>query len=187
MFNVKRNGSNVEITDIPQNIPFSVFKNIADETGANETLVAYAKDKDHYEVVIRHDGVNMAAAAAWLALEAGGHDVSYAYAQAIKNGAEEIGNWYDKPKVLVVIGDDEIKINGKQLHDVLGGFLGISRTTDVKASFNCKPSTREKSVTITIKPIPTETTLEEVLIRIGMIVGERFLEVTDDRTKSFSS
>lgn len=26
MFNVKRNGSNVEITDIPASIPFAVFK-----------------------------------------------------------------------------------------------------------------------------------------------------------------
>ncbi|EBT1023432.1 helix-turn-helix domain-containing protein [Salmonella enterica] len=69
MFNVKRNGSNVEITDIPTSIPFTVFKNIADETGANECLVAYAKGKDSYEVVIWHDSVNMAGAAAWLALE----------------------------------------------------------------------------------------------------------------------
>ncbi|EBA1656290.1 hypothetical protein L1O59_003813 [Salmonella enterica] len=70
MFNVKRNDSNVEITDIPQSIPFSVFKNIADETGADETLVAYAKGKDNYEVVIRHDSVTMAAEAAWMALKA---------------------------------------------------------------------------------------------------------------------
>ncbi|EMB7554315.1 helix-turn-helix domain-containing protein [Salmonella enterica] len=69
MFNVKRNGSNVEITDIPTSIPFTVFKKIADETGANECLVAYAKGKDSYEVVIRHDSVNMAAAAAWLVSE----------------------------------------------------------------------------------------------------------------------
>ncbi|MGU6936653.1 hypothetical protein ACV2GT_20070 [Salmonella enterica subsp. enterica serovar Madelia] len=69
MFNVKRNGASVEITEIPASIPFSVFKNIADETGANECLVAYAKGKDGYEVVIRHDNVSMAAAAAWLALE----------------------------------------------------------------------------------------------------------------------
>ncbi|EMD3064475.1 hypothetical protein ACV2HG_20005 [Salmonella enterica subsp. enterica serovar Pomona] len=69
MFNVKRNGASVEITEIPASIPFSVFKNIADETGANECLVAYAKGKGGYEVVIRHDSVNMAAAAEWLALE----------------------------------------------------------------------------------------------------------------------
>lgn len=69
MFNVKRNGSNVEITDIPTSIPFTVFKNIADETGANECLVAYVKGKGSYEVVIRHDSVNMAGAAAWMALE----------------------------------------------------------------------------------------------------------------------
>ncbi|EFS9262032.1 hypothetical protein HWQ91_003121 [Salmonella enterica] len=36
MFNVKRNGASVEITDIPQSIPCSVFKNITDDTGANE-------------------------------------------------------------------------------------------------------------------------------------------------------
>ncbi|EGL4350829.1 hypothetical protein IQ454_004927 [Salmonella enterica] len=71
MFNVKRNGASVEITEIPASIPFSVFKNIADETGANECLVAYVKGKDSYEVVIRHDNVNMAATAAWLTLEAG--------------------------------------------------------------------------------------------------------------------
>lgn len=70
MFNVKRNGASVEITDIPQSIPLSVFKNIADETGANECLVAYVKDKDCYEVVIRHDSVNMAGTVAWMALEA---------------------------------------------------------------------------------------------------------------------
>ncbi|EJI2433196.1 helix-turn-helix transcriptional regulator, partial [Salmonella enterica] len=69
MFNIKRNGASVEITEIPSSIPFSVFKNIADETGANECLVAYAKGKDGYEVVIRHNNVNMAAAAAWLASE----------------------------------------------------------------------------------------------------------------------
>ncbi|EJL5806290.1 hypothetical protein NMP15_004201 [Salmonella enterica] len=69
MFNVKRNGASVGITEIPASIPFSVFKNIADETGANECLVAYVKGKDNYEVVIRHDNVNMAATAAWLALE----------------------------------------------------------------------------------------------------------------------
>lgn len=69
MFNVKRNGVSVEITEIPASIPFSVFKNIADETGANECLVAYVKGKESYEVVIRHDSVNMAAAAAWLASE----------------------------------------------------------------------------------------------------------------------
>lgn len=70
MFNVKRNGASVEITDIPQSIPFSVFKDIADKTGATETLVAYVKDKDCYEVVIRHDSVDMAGATAWLVLEA---------------------------------------------------------------------------------------------------------------------
>ncbi|HIB1591568.1 TPA: hypothetical protein ACWV6B_003996 [Salmonella enterica subsp. enterica serovar Muenchen] len=70
MFNVKRNGASVEITDIPQSIPFSVFKSIADETGGNECLVAYVKDKDCYEVVIRHDSVNMAGTVAWMALEA---------------------------------------------------------------------------------------------------------------------
>ncbi|ENA8274419.1 hypothetical protein ABGX67_004503 [Salmonella enterica] len=69
MFSIKRNGASVEITEIPSSIPFSVFKNIADETGANECLVAYTKGKGGYEVVIRHDNVNMAAAVAWLALE----------------------------------------------------------------------------------------------------------------------
>ncbi|HAK8203892.1 TPA: hypothetical protein H2W01_003499 [Salmonella enterica] len=82
MFNVKRNGASVEITDIPQSVPFSVFKNIADETGANECLVDYVKDKDCYKVVIRHDSVNMAAAVAWLVLEASKkekHEISIKY------------------------------------------------------------------------------------------------------------
>lgn len=177
MFKVKRNGASVEITDIPQSIPFSVFKSIADETGANECLVAYVKDKDNYEVVIRHDSVNMAGTVAWMALEASEQEA----------GAEEIENWCSKPKVLVVIGNDEIKINGERLHDVLGNFSGISRTTDVMADFNYEPSSRRRAVTITVKPILTETTLEEVLIRIGMIIGERHLDVIDDRTKSISS
>ncbi|HFW3290130.1 TPA: hypothetical protein ACIBGH_004395, partial [Salmonella enterica subsp. enterica serovar Poona] len=62
--------------------PFSVFKNIADETGANECLVDYVKDKDCYKVVIRHDSVNMAAAVAWLVLEASKkekHEISIKY------------------------------------------------------------------------------------------------------------
>ncbi|HEB0785161.1 TPA: hypothetical protein RY256_002617 [Salmonella enterica] len=82
MFNVKRNGASVEITDIPQSIPFGVFKNIADETGANECLVRFPKAKDNYEVVIRHDSVNMAGAAAWLVLEASKkekHEISIKY------------------------------------------------------------------------------------------------------------
>ncbi|ECE0792303.1 hypothetical protein AH089_15835 [Salmonella enterica subsp. enterica serovar Enteritidis] len=82
MFNVKRNGANVEITDIPQSIPFSVFKDIADKTGATETLVAYVKDKDCYEVVIRHDSVNMAGYVAWLAIE-----TEQEYGQAMKKAA----------------------------------------------------------------------------------------------------
>lgn len=70
MFNVKRNGASVEITDIPQSIPLSVFKNIADETGAVETLICYFKDKTEYEVIIQHTNENMAGTVAWLALEA---------------------------------------------------------------------------------------------------------------------
>ncbi|ECD9466769.1 hypothetical protein FNH71_18615 [Salmonella enterica subsp. diarizonae] len=70
MFNVKRNGASVEITDIPQSIPFSVFKNIADETGAVEILTCYFKDKTEYEVIIQHTNENMAGTVAWMALEA---------------------------------------------------------------------------------------------------------------------
>ncbi|EBN9965318.1 hypothetical protein HHY41_004374 [Salmonella enterica] len=70
MFNVKRNGSNVEITDIPQSIPFSVFKNIANETGAVEILTRYFKDKTEYEVTIQHTNENMADTVAWMALKA---------------------------------------------------------------------------------------------------------------------
>ncbi|HDP0319369.1 TPA: hypothetical protein P5S08_004594 [Salmonella enterica subsp. enterica serovar Concord] len=65
MFDVNRNGTSVEITDIPASIPFRVFKNIADETGANECLVCFSKDKENYEVIIRHDSVHMAATIAW--------------------------------------------------------------------------------------------------------------------------
>lgn len=68
MFNVKRNGASVEITDIPQSIPFSVFKDIADKTGATETLVRYFKDKSEYEVTIQQTNENMASAAEWLVL-----------------------------------------------------------------------------------------------------------------------
>ncbi|EIZ7325762.1 hypothetical protein MQT54_003145 [Salmonella enterica] len=69
MFNVKRNGASVEITEIPASIPFSTFKNIADETGATETLVCYFKDKTEYEVIIQQTSENMAGMVAWLALE----------------------------------------------------------------------------------------------------------------------
>ncbi|EBK1958182.1 hypothetical protein LZ92_23480 [Salmonella enterica] len=69
MFNVKRNGASVEITEIPASIPFSTFKNIADETGATETLVCYFKDKTEYEVIIQQTNENMAGMVAWLALE----------------------------------------------------------------------------------------------------------------------
>ncbi|EEJ7180298.1 hypothetical protein RL87_003691 [Salmonella enterica subsp. enterica] len=86
MFNVKRNGASVEITEIPSSIPFSVFKNIADETGANECMIAYAKGKDGYEVVIRHDNVNMAAAAAWLALEKEKHITGVEQNNVINSG-----------------------------------------------------------------------------------------------------
>ncbi|ELK0299873.1 helix-turn-helix domain-containing protein [Salmonella enterica] len=69
MFNVKRNGASVEITEIPASIPFSVFKNIADETGATETLVCYFKDKTEYEVIIQQTSENMAGAVEWLVMK----------------------------------------------------------------------------------------------------------------------
>lgn len=83
MFNVKRNGTSVEITNIPLNIPASVFKDIADKTGATEMLVDYVKDKDCYKVVIRHDSVNMAGTVAWMAIES-----EQEYEQAIKKAAD---------------------------------------------------------------------------------------------------
>ncbi|ECE2591906.1 hypothetical protein HZW02_002882 [Salmonella enterica] len=86
MFSIKRNGASVEITEIPSSIPFSVFKNIADETGANECMIAYAKGKDGYEVVIRHDNVNMASAVAWLALEKEKHITGVEQNNAINSG-----------------------------------------------------------------------------------------------------
>lgn len=70
MFNVKRNGASVEITDIPQSIPFSVFKDIADDTGATEILVCYFKGKTEYEVTIQQTNENMAFAVEWLVLKA---------------------------------------------------------------------------------------------------------------------
>lgn len=81
MFNVKCNGASVEITDIPQSIPFSVFKDIADETGATEILVCYFRDKTEYEVTIQQSNENMASAVGWLVLKSresatGGADIS---------------------------------------------------------------------------------------------------------------
>ncbi|EHC5871359.1 helix-turn-helix domain-containing protein [Salmonella enterica subsp. enterica serovar Eastbourne] len=69
MFNVKRNGASVEITEIPASIPFSVFKNIADDTGATECLICFHKGKEDYEVIIQQTSENMAGMVAWLALE----------------------------------------------------------------------------------------------------------------------
>ncbi|ECI4643455.1 helix-turn-helix domain-containing protein [Salmonella enterica subsp. enterica serovar Ball] len=70
MFNVKRNGTNVEITNIPLNIPASVFKDIAGETGADGYLVVHQVSEDSYKVVIYHNSENMASTVAWMALEA---------------------------------------------------------------------------------------------------------------------
>lgn len=67
MFNVKRNGASVEITEIPASIPFGVFKNIADETGAIECLICFHKGKEDYEVIIQQTNENMAATVARLA------------------------------------------------------------------------------------------------------------------------
>lgn len=108
MFNVKRNGASVEITDIPQSIPFRVFKDIADETGANECMVAYVKDKDYYEVVIRHDGVNMAATVAWLALEARKQENDIEEIKGLVGGTPEDS----KPFSNMYVYDDLIKISG---------------------------------------------------------------------------
>ncbi|EDS7588405.1 hypothetical protein AAQ05_003773 [Salmonella enterica subsp. diarizonae] len=108
MFNVKRNGASVEITDIPQSIPFSVFKNSADETGADETLVAYVKEKDNYEVVIRHDSVNMAAATAWSALEAREQENDIEEIKGLVGGTPED----PKPFSNMYVYDDLIKISG---------------------------------------------------------------------------
>ncbi|ENL0187808.1 hypothetical protein AB3E85_002942 [Salmonella enterica] len=94
MFSIKRNGASVEITEIPSSIPFSVFKNIADETGANECMIAYAKGKDGYEVVIRHDNVNMAAAAAWLALEKEKHITGVEQNNVINSGQVYTSDYY---------------------------------------------------------------------------------------------
>ncbi|WP_370611698.1 helix-turn-helix domain-containing protein [Citrobacter meridianamericanus] len=69
MFNVKRIGSTVEITQIPREVSIDVFKEIAAQTEANECLICFSKDSDNYEVIIRHDNANMAGAIAWLALE----------------------------------------------------------------------------------------------------------------------
>jgi transcriptional regulator with XRE-family HTH domain len=70
MFNVKRIGSTVEITQIPHDVSIDVFKEIAAQTEANECLICFSKDSDNYEVIIRHENDHMAGAVAWLALEA---------------------------------------------------------------------------------------------------------------------
>ncbi|ECZ2624728.1 hypothetical protein F7287_23750 [Salmonella enterica] len=101
MFNVKRNGASVEITEIPASIPFSVFKNIADETGANKCLVAYVKGKDNYKVVIRHDNVNMAATVAWLALEKEKYIIRVEQKNIINSGEVHTPNHYK----------NEVKVN----------------------------------------------------------------------------
>ncbi|ELE1936254.1 hypothetical protein RDB90_004842 [Salmonella enterica] len=67
MFNVKRNGASVEITEIPASIPFSAFKNIADDTGAIECLICFHKGKEDYEVIIQQTNEDMAATVVWLA------------------------------------------------------------------------------------------------------------------------
>ncbi|EDU7782775.1 hypothetical protein CIE15_000249 [Salmonella enterica subsp. enterica serovar Oranienburg] len=126
MFNVKRNGASVEITDIPQSIPFSVFKDIADETGANECLVAYVKDKDCYEVVIRHDSVNMAAAVAWLVLEAREPENDIKEIKGLIGGTPE----NPRPYSVMHVYGDLIKISGgipvdylKKINDSLPKYL----------------------------------------------------------------
>lgn len=108
MFNVKRNGASVEITEIPVSIPFSVFKNIADETGANECLVAYVKDKDCYEVVIRHDSVNMAGTVAWMTLEASEQENDIEKIKGLIGGTPED----PKPFSNMYVYDNLIKISG---------------------------------------------------------------------------
>ncbi|EJF1946153.1 hypothetical protein M8A54_000362 [Salmonella enterica] len=74
MFNVKRNGSTVEVTQIPHEVPVSIFKDIATQTEANECLIRFFKGNDNYEVIIRHENANMAGTAAWLATEVGMQD-----------------------------------------------------------------------------------------------------------------
>lgn len=60
MFNVKRNGSTVEITEIPQTAPVSLFKEIADEC-----LICYSRAKEDYEVVIRTSNDTAAGVVEW--------------------------------------------------------------------------------------------------------------------------
>ncbi|ECJ2265129.1 hypothetical protein FNH73_21470 [Salmonella enterica subsp. salamae] len=74
MFNVKRIGSTVEITQIPREVSIDVFKKIAAQTEANECLICFSKDTDSYEVIISHDNDNMAGAVAWLVFEVAGGD-----------------------------------------------------------------------------------------------------------------
>lgn len=72
MFNVKRIGSTVEITQIPHEVSIDVFKEIAAQTEANECLICFSKDSDNYEVIIRHENDHMAGAVAWLVFEVAG-------------------------------------------------------------------------------------------------------------------
>ncbi|ECW1079428.1 hypothetical protein F3U23_02410 [Salmonella enterica] len=108
MFNVKRNGASVEITDIPQSIPFSVFKNIADETGATETLICYFKDKTEYEVIIQHTNENMAGTVAWMALEASEQENDIKEIKGLIGGTPED----PKPFSNMYVYEDLIKISG---------------------------------------------------------------------------
>ncbi|WP_370603746.1 hypothetical protein [Citrobacter braakii] len=66
MFNVKRIGSTVEITQIPCEVSIEVFKDISEQTKANECLICFSRGSDTYEVIIRHENDNMAGAVASL-------------------------------------------------------------------------------------------------------------------------
>ncbi|HAU2959039.1 TPA: hypothetical protein JC757_002847 [Salmonella enterica subsp. diarizonae] len=108
MFNVKRNGASVEITDIPQSIPFGVFKNITDETGAYECLITCPGGKENYEVVIRHDSANMAGTVAWMVLEAREQENDIKEIKGLIGGTPED----PKPFSNMYVYDDLIKISG---------------------------------------------------------------------------
>ncbi|EGI3314141.1 hypothetical protein IGD40_004217 [Salmonella enterica] len=126
MFNVKRNGASVEITEIPASIPFSVFKNIADETGATECLICFHKGREDYEVIIQQTSENMAGAVKWLVMK---ERETTKEIKGIFGGTPE----NPKPFSTMYVYDDLIKISGgiplsylKELNDNLPKLLDKS-------------------------------------------------------------
>ncbi|EBR9314087.1 TPA: hypothetical protein ACWV5Q_002534 [Salmonella enterica subsp. enterica serovar Muenchen] len=171
MFNVKRNGASVEITEIPASIPFNTFKNIADETGATETLVCYFKDKTEYEVIIQHTNENMAGTVAWMALEVLGSGEPAMEVRPEYN----VSTFFTKSKVIITVTENEIKITGSELEEFLSNIKFLSRGSRIAVAV---ADAGRNSYEITIKPDLGITNINKVLVGIGMILGKRVIDVT---------